>query len=94
MQALELPIDSGALYHDQIDDTYVRVRRVFVDEDMEVQVYAYHGLLSEDDGSLYMGTFNTVDLDSFTARLEDDGQLVRCNSDHDAWMFRATHESA
>ena len=93
MEALELPIDSGALYHDQIDDTYVRVRRVFVDEDMDVQLGVNHGLLSQDDGNQPNQSYDIFDLDTFVGRIND-SELVRCNDDHEAWVYRFQRQSA
>lgn len=82
MSEVELPIVEGAKYRD-IDGEPVRVKSVWVDEDLttQVQIFLLGTSPVENPAS------KTVDLDSFVHRLSQ-GNIERVNSDHEAWEYR------
>ena len=81
------PIVAGAQYRDvSADDSHgdlLRVKSVWVDEDAKTQVQVF-----ENDQNLKFENrpHTTVDLESFINRI--DSEIIRVNSDHDAWEWR------
>ena len=81
------PIVAGAQYRDvSTGDSHgdlLRVKSVWVDEDAQVQVQVF-----EKDQNLTFENrpHTTVDLESFIDRI--DSEIIRVNSDHDAWEWR------
>ncbi len=78
---IDLPITAGAKYSD-VDGEHVRVKSVWVDEDLTVQVQIFH-----ERDPVECPKSKTVDLDSFVSRIGPTG-LERVNSDHAAWEWR------
>jgi hypothetical protein len=81
MSEVDLPIVEGAKYRD-IDGEPVRVKSVWVDEDLTTQVQIFH-----EQEYVENPASKTVDLESFVERISPTG-LERVNSDHDAWEYR------
>jgi hypothetical protein len=81
MEGIEIPIVAGAKFED-IDGEPVRVKSVWVDEDLTVQVQIFH-----EQEYVERPKSKTVDLDSFVSRIGPTG-LERVNSDHEAWAWR------
>lgn len=79
------PIVAGAQYRDvSTSETHgdvIRVKSVWVDEDMSVQVQ-----ILEEDEYINNPTSRTISLDDLVARIDD--EIIRVNSDHDAWEWR------
>jgi hypothetical protein len=81
MEEVDTPIVAGAQYED-IDGETVRVRSVWVDEDLTTQVQIFH-----EDEYAARQSHRSVPLDDFVSRIGPT-DLERVNSDHDAWEWR------
>jgi hypothetical protein len=79
------PIVAGALYRDvSTDETHgdrIRVKSVWVDEDtsVNVQVFTEHEHIENPRS-------RTIDMETFIDRIDD--EIIRINSDHEAWKWR------
>lgn len=75
MEEVDTPIVAGALY-ENIDGARVRVKSVWVDEDLNTNIQLSYERESK-----------SVALEDFAERIGPT-DLERCNSDHDAWEWR------
>jgi hypothetical protein len=86
-----IPIVRGALYRDvstsnSHTDT-LRVRSVWVDEDSNTQVTIYRNL----DDEYRVTQKETIDIDSFIHQI--DRNIIRINTDTEAWKWRDEHNT-
>lgn len=81
MTEIDVPIVEGALYED-VDGQEVRVKSVWVDEDLTTQVTVIYK-----DVYVVNPTTETIDLESFVEIINSQN-LQRINTDHEAWEYR------
>ena len=79
MAEIDEPIIRGALYEDDHGEP-IRVRNVWVDENMATQVSV------EPEDTIVGEERETMLLQSFVEEINN--SLFRANSDHDAWEWR------
>ena len=86
MEKAMTPVIAGAQYRDvTTGDSHgekIRVKSVWIDEDGSIQI----SIFSENAISRRESR-RTVDKESFLDRLKD-GEIIRTNSDHEAWEWR------
>jgi hypothetical protein len=79
------PIVAGALYRDVSSadghgDT-IRVKSVWVDEDTSVNVQVF-----TERGHIENLRSRTIDIETFIDKIDD--EIIRINTDHEAWKWR------
>lgn len=78
------PIAAGALYRDVTDDSLLRVKSVWIDEDTGTNIQIMDEVEAQSPGRT---SSETVTKDDVLDRL-DAGELERANTDHEAWEWR------